>query len=348
MTFEQIGQQLRTARDTLGLSLGQIQERTKIPFNHLQSIDNGRVEDLPEPVYVSGFIKRYAECVGLDGQRLSDEYKQFVEANNNPNGRFSFFPKPQKETAHIATAPAPVYYKSTKLAQPAPNVLKSLPFYLFWVVVVLSLVTYLVSRQQTNEAGQQDPSVAALRATTDRMANMPPPTVTTSTGAANEAPVAEAPTHTDARIALTASQHVWVEVKAISSGDTVFTGFLERGDRKDFQDAQGIRVRAGNGGSLTVEQDGKSQTLGEPGKKIEKAFVAKDFNQNAASTTAAATDAKTGATKPGAGATTATTKKPTVAKKPTTPKPLHRLDGMGSHRDIPGEGGNSIDVPYRY
>src|SRR5277367_6373631 len=229
MTFEQIGQQLRTARDTLGLSLGQIQERTKIPFNHLQAIDNGHVEDLPEPVYVSGFIKRYAECVGLDGQRLSDEYKQFVEASNNPNGRFSFFPKPQRESVHVATtSPAPVYYKSTKLAQPAPNVLKSLPFYLFWVVVVLSLVTYLVSRQQTNEAGQQDPSVAALRATTDRMANLPPPTVTTSTGTVNEAPP-QPPAHTDARIALTASQHVWVEVKAISSGDTVFTGFLERG-----------------------------------------------------------------------------------------------------------------------
>jgi len=345
MTFEQIGQQLRTARDTLGLSLGQIQERTKIPFNHLQAIDNGRVEDLPEPVYVSGFIKRYAECVGLDGQRLSDEYKQFVEASNNPNGRFSFFPKAHKEPAHIVTTPAPAYYKSTKLAQPAPNVLKSLPFYLFWVVVVLSLVTYLVTRQQTNEAGQQDPSVAALRATTDRMANLPPPTVTTSTGTVNEAPTPP-PAHADARISLTASQHVWVEVKAISSGDTVFTGFLERGDRKDFQDAQGIRVRAGNGGSLSVEQDGKSQTLGEPGKKTEKAFVAKDYNAAVATANATGTDNKTTATKPGA--TTTTTKKPTGAKKPSAPRTPTRLDNSG-HRDIPGfSGGGSIDVPYRY
>jgi cytoskeletal protein RodZ len=346
MTFEQIGQQLRTARDTLGLSLGQIQERTKIPFNHLQALDNGRVEDLPEPVYVSGFIKRYAECVGLDGQRLSDEYKQVVEASNNPNGRFSFFPKSQKDISHIATAPAPVYYKSTKLAQPAPNILKSLPFYLFWVVVVLTLVTYLVTRQQNNEAGQQDPSVLALKATTDKLANLPPPTVTTSTGAGNETPT-PAPPPSDARIALTASQHVWVEVKAISSGDTVYTGFLERGDRKDFQDSQGLRVRAGNGGSLTVEQDGKNQTLGEPGKKIEKAFLAKDANPaNASATTA--TDAKTAAAKTNAASTT---KKPTVAKKPsTTTKPFRKLEGMGTHRDLPGSnlGGNSIDVPYRY
>jgi cytoskeletal protein RodZ len=344
MTFEQIGQQLKTARDTLGLSLGQIQERTKIPFNHLQAIDNGRVEDLPEPVYVSGFIKRYAECVGLDGQRLSDEYKQVIETNSNPNGRFGFFLKSPKEPQQVM---APVYYKSTKLAQPAPNVLKSLPFYLFWVVVVLSLVTYLVSRQQSNEMGTQDPSVAALKQTTDKLANLPPPTVTPSTSVVTETPEV-VPNHNDARIALTASQHVWVEVKAVSSGDTVFTGFLERGDRKDFQDSQGLRVRAGNGGSLTVEQDGKSQTMGEPGKKIEKAYMAKGASASPA--TAESTENKNAANK-----TTATTpvKKPIVAKKTTTTtstKPLRRLEGMPSRRELPGEslGGNSIDVPYRY
>jgi cytoskeletal protein RodZ len=346
MTFEQIGQQLKTARDTLGLSLGQIQERTKIPFNHLQAIDNGRVEDLPEPVYVSGFIKRYAECVGLDGQRLSDEYKQVIEANSNPNGRFGFFLKPNKEPQHVM---APVYYKSTKLAQPAPNVLKSLPFYLFWVVVVLSLVTYLVSRQQSNEMGQQDPSVAALKQTTDKLANLPPPTVAPGPSVVNDTPEGAPPAHNDARIALTASQHVWVEVKAVSSGDTVFTGFLERGDRKDFQDSQGLRVRAGNGGSLTVEQDGKSQTMGEPGKKIEKAYMAKGASPSTA--TAESPENKNAA----ANKTAATpAKKPIVARKTTTTtstKSVRRLEGMPTRRDLPGEslgGSNSIDVPYRY
>src|SRR5271156_4254599 len=128
MTFEQIGQQLRIARDTLGLSLNQIQERTKIPFNHLQAIDNGQIEELPEPVYVTGFIKRYAECVGLDGQRLADQYKEFLEGDDHANGKFQLFPKPQKASSNLTTVPGPVYNRSTRLSRQAPNPLKTLPF----------------------------------------------------------------------------------------------------------------------------------------------------------------------------------------------------------------------------
>src|SRR6185437_9223526 len=88
MTLEAIGQKLKAAREAQGLSLRQIYERTKIPINHLQSIDSGQLEDLPEPVYVAGFIKRYAECIGLDGQVLADEYRQNGHADNgNGNGR---------------------------------------------------------------------------------------------------------------------------------------------------------------------------------------------------------------------------------------------------------------------
>ena len=50
MSLDQIGQKLKSARDLSGLSLAQIQEKTKIPYNHLASIDAGNFDDLPEPV----------------------------------------------------------------------------------------------------------------------------------------------------------------------------------------------------------------------------------------------------------------------------------------------------------
>jgi hypothetical protein len=71
---------------------------------------------------------------------------------------------------------------------------------------------------------------------------------------------------TDNKIALSASQHVWVEVKSVASGQSLFTGYLEMGERRDFQDAQGLRVRAGNGGSLTVDYLGKSEAFGLPAR----------------------------------------------------------------------------------
>ncbi len=39
MSLDQIAQKLKSARDVAGLSLAQIQEKTKIPYNHLASID---------------------------------------------------------------------------------------------------------------------------------------------------------------------------------------------------------------------------------------------------------------------------------------------------------------------
>jgi cytoskeleton protein RodZ len=76
MSLEQIGQKLKATREGQSLSLGQIYDRTKIPPNHLEAIESGIADDLPETVYVAGFIKRYGDLLGLNGQSLADEYKR--------------------------------------------------------------------------------------------------------------------------------------------------------------------------------------------------------------------------------------------------------------------------------
>ena len=52
--FEQIGQKLRNARESRGLTVGQIYDKTKISTANLEAIENGDIDQLPEPVYVSG------------------------------------------------------------------------------------------------------------------------------------------------------------------------------------------------------------------------------------------------------------------------------------------------------
>jgi cytoskeletal protein RodZ len=345
MSLEQIGQQLRSARDSSGLSLAQIHERTKIPYGHLQAIDNGQVEDLPEPVYVTGFIKRYAECVGLDGQKLAEQYKLAVEGNGHSKGAFPFLPNKPKEPAFNMPVPAPVYYKSSKIERPAPNILKSIPFYAFWLITVLTLVTYLVSTQQNKEASQQDPSVMSIKDTAEKLKTSVPPTATGLPDQTNLQGGTEPTADADARITILANRGVWVEVKSTGSGDTIFAGNLERGDRKDFQDPQGLRVRATEGASLTVEQSGKSQIFGAPGKAAERTFMAKGANPDQNVDGKTAKDTASGIT-----SATSLIKKPAVVvKKPTTPavKTYKRVEGGASHREMPGESVN-IDVPYRY
>ncbi len=70
--LRQIGQELRQAREALGLSLDRIHRQTHIPLHHLKSLECGQVEGLPEEIYVRGFIRLFANALGLDGHSMAN------------------------------------------------------------------------------------------------------------------------------------------------------------------------------------------------------------------------------------------------------------------------------------
>lgn len=339
MELAEIGQKLKAARENRNLSLSQIYERTKIPIVHLQSIDSGDKDSLPEPVYIAGFIKRYADCVGLNGQSLSDEYRHEY-ANQAPQKDDSWAIKgiAQPIFAHNISHP------KVSIGSGMPNILKSMFGYGFILVVVAALLSFLINQQSNTSLNQQEPSAALL----NRKYTFPnATTVGQAPSLANLSPAAikdgtAPPTNdTEAQIALTASKHVWVEVKALSDDQSLYTGNLEPGERRDFKDPTGLKVRAGDGGSISVEYQGKVETLGAAQKVAEKSFMIKNIT---------ASNANGDASKQALSAA-----KPAVAKKPVK-KPLasdialrHRAkiaeDHGGTASAPPSK---SIDVPYRY
>ncbi|MCV3216879.1 helix-turn-helix domain-containing protein [Plectonema radiosum NIES-515] len=69
-TLRKIGQQLRQARFAQGLSLSQLKVYTHIPIYHMEAVENGNVESLPEDVYLRGFIRVMGNALGLNGTNL--------------------------------------------------------------------------------------------------------------------------------------------------------------------------------------------------------------------------------------------------------------------------------------
>jgi cytoskeleton protein RodZ len=67
----QIGQELRHARQAKSLSLNQLHGLTWIPIHQLKALEDGQVEQLPEDVYVRGFIRRVGDALELDGTRMA-------------------------------------------------------------------------------------------------------------------------------------------------------------------------------------------------------------------------------------------------------------------------------------
>ena len=71
-----IGERLRLAREEKGLSLDEVAGQTRIPVRHLQHIESGDWDALPAATYSVGFVRSYANAVGLDGAALGAELRQ--------------------------------------------------------------------------------------------------------------------------------------------------------------------------------------------------------------------------------------------------------------------------------
>jgi cytoskeletal protein RodZ len=61
-----LGDFLRRERELRHISLDDVAERTKISRRYLEAIEEGRYDRLPGETFVRGFIRSYAQSVGLD------------------------------------------------------------------------------------------------------------------------------------------------------------------------------------------------------------------------------------------------------------------------------------------
>jgi len=70
----EIGTSLREARIRRGIDFAQAEQATKIRGKYLRALEEEQFELLPAETYVKGFLRTYAEYLGLDGQLYVDEY----------------------------------------------------------------------------------------------------------------------------------------------------------------------------------------------------------------------------------------------------------------------------------
>jgi cytoskeleton protein RodZ len=71
-----IGPTLREARMRDGRDVSEIEQLTKIRAKYLRALENEEWALLPGPTFTKGFLRSYAEALGLDARQLIDEYKR--------------------------------------------------------------------------------------------------------------------------------------------------------------------------------------------------------------------------------------------------------------------------------
>ncbi len=75
------GALLRKVRESQGIELSDIAQRTKIGLTHLNAIENESAGDLPASVYVQGFVQTVAKVLKLDPAQVSKTYMRRLREN---------------------------------------------------------------------------------------------------------------------------------------------------------------------------------------------------------------------------------------------------------------------------
>ena len=72
--LKELGEKIQSQRESMGLSLKDIADKTKISLSALQALESGDDSHLPAPVFVKGFLRSYALEIGLKPEDLISEY----------------------------------------------------------------------------------------------------------------------------------------------------------------------------------------------------------------------------------------------------------------------------------
>jgi cytoskeleton protein RodZ len=89
----EIGNSLREARLRQGLEIPRVESDTKIRGKYLRALEDEQFEVLPGDTYVKGFLRTYADYLGLDGQLYLDEYNSRFAAAEEVSFAQSTSPK---------------------------------------------------------------------------------------------------------------------------------------------------------------------------------------------------------------------------------------------------------------
>jgi cytoskeleton protein RodZ len=226
----EIGNSLREARLRQGLDFPEIEQATKVRPKYLRALEDEQFDILPGQTYVKGFLRSYAEYLGLDGQLYVDEY----------NSRY----------IHVDEETPLRTRSSSSLGRAAPRFAASVVLVALAAIAVLTLLVFAAWRY-----GSSTPETAILDYSTQ------PPASTTST----RPKVPRAPARR-ARITITGvSGDSWVEVYAGSrSGKLIFEGTVLAGRAVRFGHDRTFRryfVRMRTPGNLRMTINGRLISL---------------------------------------------------------------------------------------
>ena len=76
--MKEIGEKLKEARDSIGISIEEASEDLKVLPSQIEAIENGEMDKFKDVYSVKYFIRDYAKYLGLRYEDLVDEFNEYL------------------------------------------------------------------------------------------------------------------------------------------------------------------------------------------------------------------------------------------------------------------------------
>ncbi len=76
--MKEIGEQLKAARESIGVSIEEVAEDLKVRPTQVENIEAGNSEAFDDVFYLKYFIRDYAKYLGLNKEDLVDEFNEYL------------------------------------------------------------------------------------------------------------------------------------------------------------------------------------------------------------------------------------------------------------------------------
>jgi len=117
------GEELRRERELREFTLREVSESTKISLRHLEALERNDFEQLPGGVFNRGFVRAYAQFIGVDPEAMVNAYLLEEQACSTQGGGQERYLRrrsaPQRRSAAAGENGAPLPRRRCAIAPPA-------------------------------------------------------------------------------------------------------------------------------------------------------------------------------------------------------------------------------------
>jgi cytoskeleton protein RodZ len=241
-----LGERIRAARESRGLSLSDVGEQIRIRSVYLAAIEEENWSAIGAPVYIRGFLRTYARFLGIDPEEAVAEFNRT---------------QPQTAGPHGAAA------RDSAAVEPSAARRSGLLIWTAGLVAVL-LIAFVVYNELTMRRSETSANAGPAGGALESAAPSPQASATASPAATPQiTPVVGGANS----LALVLSAPSWLRVTV--DGSVSMEGTFPAGTSKTFHGKNAL-VRIGNAGGVEIYVDGKDVgKLGKPGDVVDHTFT---------------------------------------------------------------------------